>query len=129
MRMRGAGTEPSMIEASCAERVFSLARSRWQFGRKQRRSGNERRSESALSLSHRGADSSDSRKLMDRIDQLEKRQRLLTAAAVRLREENRLLRREVKLLGDVVLEIYQLLYQLMGKKPPDSRIHSEADPS
>ena len=77
MRMRGAGTEPSMIEASCAERVFSLARSRWQFGRKQRRSGNERRSESALSLSHRGADSSDSRKLMDRIDQLEKRQRLL----------------------------------------------------
>ncbi|MEW9032285.1 MAG: hypothetical protein AB2404_06080, partial [Planifilum fimeticola] len=82
-----------------------------------------------VSLARQGMDRSDSKRLLERVEQLEKKQRLLVSEAARLREENRLLRKEVKILGNVVLEVYQLLYQLLGKKPPDGRIHSETERS
>lgn len=85
--------------------------------------------ESKVSMARLGTDRSDFKRLGERVEQLEKKQRLLIAETARLREENRLLRKEVKFLGNVTLEVYQLLYQLLGKKPPDSRIHSETDRS
>lgn len=63
------------------------------------------------------------------MEQLEKKQRLLSGEVARLREENRILRRDVKYLEHLQLEIYQLLSQLLGQKPPKTRIHSRTDPS
>ncbi len=104
---------------------------RRQAGRDRRRGTEKtpRSLEPAVSQARQGMDRWDLKRLAERMEQLEKKQRLLVAEAARLREENRFLRKEVKILGDVVLEVYHFLYQLLGKKPPDGRIHSRADRS